>query len=91
MNTFNFFSCESPTSHTLFDLASVHLQRESRVQPLQDLSFQPEAVQRNIKVLKTFVKDTGRGDVQMLQEAKQKSIPKIPKTPEETQQPEKAC
>ena len=49
------------------------MQLESRVQPLEDLSFQPGEATRNIKLLKTFIKETGKGNLHTLEEAKRKS------------------
>ena len=49
------------------------MQLESRVKPLEDLSFRPEDATRHIKVLKRFITDTGKGNLSTLQEAKQKS------------------
>lgn len=48
-------------------------QLQSRVRPLQDLSFEPGEITRNIRVLKSFIKETGEGNLSMLQSAKEKS------------------
>lgn len=63
-------------------------QLQSRVRPLQDLSFEPGEITRNIQVLKSFIKETGEGNLSTLQSAKQKSTQSSQLDP---QVPEKVC